>query len=122
MQSKIMQRIQRKRTKGFKMPDNTVYVGRPTKFGNPFKLTPKGWIMCYSTNRNILDPWIFWSATGGFCLSDIVELYEKWLKGEFKQSCLPMPPDISVLKGKNLACFCPLNKPCHVDILIKMLQ
>ena len=27
-------RIQRKRTKGWKMPPNTVYVGRPTKFGN----------------------------------------------------------------------------------------
>ena len=30
-------RIQRKRTKGWKMPPNTVYVGRPTKWGNPFK-------------------------------------------------------------------------------------
>ena len=29
-------RIQRKRTKGWKMPDGAVYVGRPTKFGNPF--------------------------------------------------------------------------------------
>ena len=29
-------RIQRKRTKGWKMPPNTVYVGRPTKWGNPF--------------------------------------------------------------------------------------
>jgi Domain of unknown function (DUF4326) len=29
-------RIQRKRTKGWKMPPNTVYVGRPTRLGNPF--------------------------------------------------------------------------------------
>lgn len=27
-------RIQRKRTKGWRMPENTVYVGRPTKWGN----------------------------------------------------------------------------------------
>ena len=27
-------RIQRKRTKGWRMPPNTVYVGRPTKWGN----------------------------------------------------------------------------------------
>ena len=29
-------RIQRKRTKGWRMPPNTVYVGRPSKWGNPF--------------------------------------------------------------------------------------
>ena len=27
-------RIQRKRTKGWRMPENTVYVGRPSKFRN----------------------------------------------------------------------------------------
>lgn len=29
-------RIQRKRTRGWTTPPNTVYVGRPTIFGNPF--------------------------------------------------------------------------------------
>ena len=29
-------RIQRKRTKNWKMPKNAVYVGRPGKWGNPF--------------------------------------------------------------------------------------
>jgi len=29
-------RIQRKRTKGYKSPPNTIYVGRPSKWGNPF--------------------------------------------------------------------------------------
>ena len=33
-----MKRIQRKRTKGWRMPDNAVYVGRPSKWGNPLKL------------------------------------------------------------------------------------
>ena len=32
-----MKRIQRKRTKGWRMPENTVYVGRPTRWGNLFK-------------------------------------------------------------------------------------
>lgn len=32
------QRIQRKRTKGWRMPEGAVYVGRPSKWGNPFKL------------------------------------------------------------------------------------
>lgn len=29
-------RVQRSRAKGWKMPANTVYVGRPTVWGNPF--------------------------------------------------------------------------------------
>ena len=29
-------RIQRKRTKGWRMPEGAVYVGRPTIWGNPF--------------------------------------------------------------------------------------
>ena len=29
-------RIQRKRTKGWRMPEGAVYVGRPTKWGNPY--------------------------------------------------------------------------------------
>ena len=37
-----MKRIQRKRTKGWKMPENTKYVGRPTKWGNPFTYEKSG--------------------------------------------------------------------------------
>ena len=33
-------RIQRRRTRGWKMPPNTVYVGRPTRWGNPFHVRP----------------------------------------------------------------------------------
>lgn len=29
-------RIQRRRARGWTMPPNTVYVGRPTEWGNPF--------------------------------------------------------------------------------------
>lgn len=27
---------------------------------------------------------------------------------------------IDKIKGKNLACFCPLDKPCHADVLIEI--
>ncbi len=35
-------RIQRKRTKGWRMPAGAVYVGRPTKWGNPFDTASTG--------------------------------------------------------------------------------
>lgn len=31
------QRIQRKRVKGWRMPEGAVYVGRPTEWGNPWR-------------------------------------------------------------------------------------
>ncbi len=36
---KVMIRVERKRSKGWRMPRNTIYVGRPTKWGNPFPLS-----------------------------------------------------------------------------------
>ena len=34
-------RIQRKRTRGWKIPEDAVYVGRPTKWGNPLRVSPR---------------------------------------------------------------------------------
>lgn len=112
-------RVQRKRTKGFKTPEDTIYVGRPTKYGNPFKLDPDGTILCFSVNRKLLDPWIVFSDESGHSVEDIVELYELWIKGRMLDfEFLPLPPKIEELKGKNLSCFCSIEKPCHVDILL----
>jgi len=121
--TKNMKRIQRKRVKGWKMPENAKYVGRPTKWGNPFRLTPDGYIQCYSINRATLDPWIMWGYEGGYKINDIIELYGKWLDGKFKKIApyLPEPPSIEELKGKDLACFCSLDSPCHVDVILERL-
>lgn len=35
-------RIQRKRSPGWRMPANTVYVGRGSKWGNPFTIANSG--------------------------------------------------------------------------------
>lgn len=115
-----MKRIQRKRTKGYKMPENTKYVGRPTKWGNPFRLNKDGFIEYYSAK---LSDWWMWSATPGFETADAIVLYEKWIKGELKKyKVLPIPPELDELQGKNLACFCPLDSACHVDVLLKQLS
>jgi hypothetical protein len=114
-------RIQRKRTKDYTQPLGTIYVGRPTKFGNPFKLSPDGWILYRNINRKVLSPWIFWSVCGGFTTQDIVDLYEKWIIGELANfPGIPIPPNPKELKGANLSCWCPIGEACHVDILLKL--
>ena len=93
-------RIQRKRTKGFRLQDSSpnglpvVYVGRPTKWGNPFRVGVDG------TRK------------------EVVEKYREWLKKKLEED----PTFLEPLKGKNLACWCPLDKPCHADILLEFLK
>lgn len=90
-------RIQRKRTKGWRMPDNTVYVGRGSKWGNPYKV--------------------------GVDVDDneqAVEEFEYYL-AECDEDNYPMNDQIKAeLKGKNLACWCSLDKPCHADTLLEI--
>lgn len=60
-------RIQRKRTKGWKMPEGTVYVGRPTQWGNPFAVgSPHPETNCYGefTHHPEDDP----GPTNALCL------------------------------------------------------
>ncbi|MBN7571273.1 DUF4326 domain-containing protein [Mycobacteroides abscessus] len=62
------ERIQRKRTAGWRMPEGSIYVGRPTKWGNPY-------------------------VAG---------------------------PGRPLLAGHDLVCWCPLDQPCHADVLLEI--
>jgi hypothetical protein len=97
-----MKRIQRKRIKGWKMPPNTVYVGRPTKWGNPF-------IIGYTSPSD---------NTRLMTREDVVIEYERWLRQKVKGD----PHFLDALRGKDLACWCPLDKPCHADVILKFLE
>lgn len=89
-------RIQRKRTKGYRMPEGAVYVGRPTKFGNPY---PSAWdFRC--TLRAILD---------GQPLTNE--------RAKHREHMERIAADLGELQGKPLACWCALNHSCHADVL-----
>lgn len=47
-------RVQMRRTKGWRMPPNTVYVGRPSIWGNPFKVSEHGRAKAVQLYRNML--------------------------------------------------------------------
>ena len=46
-----------------------------------------------------------------------VALFEKWLTMGGKHIAKAAKIE---LRGKNLACWCPLDGPCHADILLKI--
>lgn len=100
------QRIQRRRAKGWQMPDNAVYVGRPTKWGNPFVVGQDG------TRKDCLD--LYWYLVFHIlCISKSAEHVEAQQRVR-----RAMNTDLRELRGKDLACWCPLDKPCHADCLL----
>lgn len=93
---KLPQRIQRKRTRGFRLPPGTICVSRPSKWGNPYR------------PRQAVDLQLQWALTR----------YRAWLTGELVAGRL----DLAELgSAEYLACWCPLGRPCHVDVLLEVL-
>lgn len=132
------QRIQRKRSKGWRMPENTVYVGRPTRFGNPYPVkcaykhdTKSGrkesWFVLTPCQLDVKDGLVFWGVddsnnicpTAAEARARAVELFKDFIaKGDID----PFTKEtiIRELGGKHLACWCPLDQPCHADVLLKL--
>lgn len=105
------ERIQLSRRKGWRMPPNTVSVARPGPFGNPW--TIQGAIDAgYSTDKQVTARWC-------------VDLYRGWLAGMEALCDAEARRDrllgkLPQLRGKNLACWCPLDAPCHADVLLEL--
>lgn len=67
-----------------------VYIGRPSKWGNPFVIGKDG-------SRD-----------------EVIELYSNYLRIR-----LDLVGALPELKGKTLGCWCAPN-PCHGDILVRL--
>ncbi len=116
-------RIQRKRTKGWRMPDGAVYVGRPTMWGNPYEV-----VQCFNPaygygiyNRRTADEasaqrW----PTRSEAVAHAVRRFREWMQTS------TVAPDVADLTGRDLVCWCPLEDdrgnrlPCHADVLLEL--
>lgn len=106
-------RVQLSRRKGWKMPANTVKVARPTRFGNPW--TVKGAIEVGYNPAHAQQ----------YC----VDLYREWLTTTDGLTHMLQDSDylrrqitegLPELRGKNLACWCAPEQPCHADVLLEL--
>jgi hypothetical protein len=81
------------------MPEGAVYVGRPSRFGNPFSVGDD-------------------AATA----EEAADMFRDWLDdGEpDDEHRLDVLSGIKDLRGRDLACWCPLDQPCHADVLLKL--
>jgi hypothetical protein len=111
-------RIQLSRKKGWRLPANTVVVSRPSKWGNPFRIRRDPGGRCWLVN----DP----DSAGDRAFLDrgratvfAVVAFRGWLIGH------PYGLEVAaeakqLLRGKNLACWCPIDQPCHADVLLEV--
>lgn len=107
-------RIQRKRTRGWRMPKGAVYVGRRTIWGNHWKVGLVTNCMCDKDEHEFAEcPHNFLRrATAQECVSS----YREWmLSSDYRIGKIK-----AELRGKDLACWCPLDQPCHADVLLEI--
>jgi hypothetical protein len=94
-------RIQARRVAGWRLPEGAIYVGRPTIWGNPWRVGGR--------------------AHGALGPKEAVAEYERALtRGELKdRRGVPLIDRIGELRGRALACWCAPDAPCHADVLLR---
>ena len=120
-------RIQRKRNKGFNLqalsPDGraVISVCRPNRWGNMYIILPdkknKRWnVVNTHNNGELIGVFYAYQEAAEFAKEQFSEfihyMHEAggcWFD-EIKEQ----------LRDKHLACFCPLDSPCHADVLIEI--
>ncbi|HUP08534.1 MAG TPA: DUF4326 domain-containing protein [Caldimonas sp.] len=94
------QRVKLSRAKGWRMPPHTLKVDRTTRWGNPYTPAESG------------------------SMTEAVQRHARWMRGELPAPDGKPPPTQdeirAALGGHNLACWCPLDGPCHADLLLKL--
>lgn len=103
------------------MPENTVYVGRGSKWGNIYKVVnvnvagvaPR-WQLYNTVHKTYFGEYF----TKEQAIWDSIHLYRYYLIDKLVLTDL----NLAGLKGKDLACWCALDKPCHADVLIKLVN
>lgn len=100
------------------MPDGAVYVGRPTGWGNPWRIRfikagrlGANYWMVQDDRRN------WYPSSKAVAQRFAVFKFRRWLRdNDFAQRRLR----IEQLRGKDLACWCRPGEPCHADVLIEL--
>ena len=104
------QRIQLKRVKGWRKPEGAIVVARPSKWGNPYRVQTG----CQSPLR--------------MSRMLVVAVFERDLRAAIDDpwgrahtiQFRTIAESIHELRGRDLACWCPLDHPCHADVLLRL--
>ncbi len=112
-------RVQLRRTKGWRLPANTVCVTRPHKWGNPFRIGR--WFKSDPTSQPLYSHFRSAWKESQRCKKGYTQIRDKagsvaW----FKKFVSTNPRHFEELRGKNLACWCGMGQLCHADTLLRI--
>ena len=109
-------RIQRRRTKGWRMPPNTRCVTRPGRWANPLIGERAGaWFRVWLHNpKSTLSEVLFCAEARG-CTLRIHPSYEQWRWKKAEEYL----DGIDTLRGQDVACWCGPDDECHGDAVLE---
>jgi hypothetical protein len=129
-------RIQLRRIKGWRKPEGAVSVARPSMWGNPYRVGTMADIYGthYPLNRGALVVWHQdrkgYKRSGEWSGFTDREEATRFAVDLFRRSLLAVSNGIDgalhldyylgELRGHDLGCWCPLDAPCHADVLLKI--
>jgi hypothetical protein len=127
-------RVQMRRAKGWRKPEGAIYVGRPTRWGNPYvvgsgEIWATGPVLGRGAGRYDGDDERRYDlplpGQRGLTADLAVALYREDLvtavAGEYDDEvAVELREALRELAGKDLACWCPLDQPCHADVLMAL--
>lgn len=103
-------RVQLSRAKGWRMPPNTVKVDRTTRWGNPFVV-----VNHFPGHWDVLPPGRLYAPETFYGRREALTRAVERFRTEAAAIL-----DLEPLRGKNLACWCALDQPCHADVLLEL--
>jgi hypothetical protein len=111
------------------MPENTIYVGRGSKWGNPFQVmtAPKGMVGAYpmtDCRYAVLDSRPE-APRGNYKLFKTFHDAARYAVSQYRYEVLAKmrakdPDVLQELAGRHLACWCTETNPCHGDVLLEL--
>lgn len=117
-----MERIQRKRTKGWRSPPKTRFCGRPTVYANHYKIVfkgVKGFVILNTINDKEEGRHY---ATKAEATKRACELHSFFLHRKY-QTDDALREFLEPLRAYDyLSCFCSKHEQCHVDYLIVLIR
>ena len=105
------QRIQLRRTTGWRKPKNAIVVARPSRWGNPFTIQGAREAEYQGTDGELR------AMCAGAFRQFLADRYY-WPHGEPIRAHILS--HLHHLRGHDLACWCPLDQPCHADVLLEL--
>lgn len=120
-------RIQRRRTKGWRMPEDAIYVGRPTRWGNTVALHGRttairvGDVYDWPTISTYFEG----SNVEFLIVNGLVTITPELAVAMFRLDIANWNHDtrtrwLAPLRGRDLVCWCRLDQPCHADVLLEL--